>query len=152
MAVMTNQAEPMSPPRRGWLGRWRDSDAGQTLVETAMVLPILLLLLFALVDFGRGFYTWLLVTNAAREGARVAAVQSPESAVQNRITEALGALDPGKLDVTLTNVQGPRGQPVTVDLAYDFEWVTPMGAILQLLGGSAIGDPVITAHSSMRLE
>ncbi|NUQ56510.1 MAG: pilus assembly protein, partial [Dehalococcoidia bacterium] len=56
---------------RGLLRRFRRTDAGQALVEFALVLPVMLMMLFALVDFGRGFYTWLVVTNAAREGARV---------------------------------------------------------------------------------
>jgi|SRR5260370_12733400 Flp pilus assembly protein TadG len=51
--------------------RWRGR-AGQSLVEMAMVLPILALLTFGLVDFGRGYYFQVSVTNAAREGARVA--------------------------------------------------------------------------------
>jgi Flp pilus assembly protein TadG len=51
--------------------RWR-SRAGQSLVEMAMVLPILTILTFGLVDFGRGYYFQVSVTNAAREGARVA--------------------------------------------------------------------------------
>jgi TadE-like protein len=51
--------------------RWRGR-AGQSLVEMAMVLPILALLCFGLVDFGRGYYYQVSITNAAREGARVA--------------------------------------------------------------------------------
>jgi Flp pilus assembly protein TadG len=51
--------------------RWRGR-AGQSLVEMAMVLPILAILTFGLVDFGRGYYFQVSVTNAAREGARVA--------------------------------------------------------------------------------
>lgn len=150
----TTLRAPVSAVRGRFSGNrgWRETDQGQTLVETALVLPILLILLFALVDFGRGFYTWLLVTNAAREGARVAAVQSPQSAVENRIYEALGALDPAGLSISLTNIQGSRGQPVEVDLAYDFEFVTPMGPLLALIGGSDDPAPDITAHSSMRLE
>src|SRR5467141_2765320 len=46
--------------------------AGQSLVEMAMVLPILAFLTFGLVDFGRGYYFQVSITNAAREGARVA--------------------------------------------------------------------------------
>jgi hypothetical protein len=49
--------------------RWRRR-AGQSLVEMAMVMPVLALLTFGLVDFGRAYYFQVSVTNAAREGAR----------------------------------------------------------------------------------
>ena len=45
--------------------------AGQSLVEMAMVLPMLAFLTFGLLDFGRAYYFQVSVTNAAREGARV---------------------------------------------------------------------------------
>lgn len=45
---------------------------GQSLVEMAMVLPLLTFLTFGLVDFGRAYYFQVSVTNAAREGARTA--------------------------------------------------------------------------------
>jgi Flp pilus assembly protein TadG len=156
--------------KRRQLPRWahrlprfiRDTERGQALVEFTMVLPILLILLFALVDFGRAFYTWLLVTNAAREGARIAAVQADMNAVQDRIYSSFCesypsdcSLDPDKLTWTnqaTANIQGTRGDPVAIDLEYDFEFATPMGAILQLIGGDDLGSPTITAHSSMRLE
>jgi Flp pilus assembly protein TadG len=51
--------------------RWRGR-AGQSLVEMAMVLPLLAFLTFGLLDFGRAYYFQVSVTNAAREGARVA--------------------------------------------------------------------------------
>jgi hypothetical protein len=49
--------------------RWRRR-AGQSLVEMAMVLPVLAFLTFGLLDFGRAYYFQVSVTNAAREGAR----------------------------------------------------------------------------------
>lgn len=45
---------------------------GQSLVETAMVLPVLAFLTFGLLDFGRAYYFQVAVTNSAREGARTA--------------------------------------------------------------------------------
>jgi Flp pilus assembly protein TadG len=51
--------------------RWRRR-AGQSLVEMAMVLPVLAFLTFGLLDFGRAYYFQVSVTNSAREGARVA--------------------------------------------------------------------------------
>lgn len=50
------------------------SEKGQSMVETALVLPLVLLLLFGIFDFGWLFYNKLQVQNCAREGARFAAV------------------------------------------------------------------------------
>ncbi|MBK6561157.1 TadE/TadG family type IV pilus assembly protein [Candidatus Amarobacter glycogenicus] len=136
----------------------RRTEAGQALVEFTMILPIFLMLLFGLVDFGRGFYTWLLITNAAREGARVAAVQGDSSAINTRIYDSFCdnypsscGLDPAKLTINKTNVQGARGSAVEIDLSYNFDYATPLGNIVAMLGGS-LSEPTITAHTSMRLE
>jgi len=53
------------------------NNRGQVLIETALILPLLLLLIFGMVDFGRAMYTKNTLTNAARSGARAAAVTSP---------------------------------------------------------------------------
>jgi len=141
------------------LGRLRRTETGQALVEFTMILPIFLMLFFGLVDFGRAFYTWLIVTNAAREGARVAAVQAPQSAVDARIYESFCesypsqcSLDPAKLHIHRDNIQGLRGQPVTIDLSYDFDYATPLGNLMALVGGNTLANLQITAHTSMRLE
>lgn len=159
-----NQPSPKSrlsflPWPRPRFRHWRDTEAGQSLVEFSLILPIFLLLLFALVDFGRGFYTWMLVTNAAREGARVAAVQSDDSTINERIYDSFCSsypgdcsLDPADLSISKTNVQGARGSAVEIDLAYDFEFVTPIGAFFNIVSGGSLSTPTISAHSSMRLE
>ena len=140
---------------------WKHGQSGQTLVEFSLILPIFLLLLFALVDFGRGFYTWQVVTNAAREGARAAAVQSDSATVDQKLygsfctawpTASSCALDTTKITVTKTNIQGPRGAQATVAVHYNFSFVTPIGPLLALVGGSSVSAPTISATTSMRLE
>lgn len=151
----------LRPRRAAWLRlpRWRETEVGQSLVEFAMVLPIFLLLLFALVDFGRGFYTWLVITNAAREGARAGAVQMDETGVRGKVRDAYCSnypsdcsLEPGRMYVDTFNVQGDRGSEVRVEIRYDFEFVTPIGDLLKIVSGGNITAPTITASSSMRLE
>jgi Flp pilus assembly protein TadG len=145
---------------RPWWRRWRDTDAGQALVEFSMILPFMLILMFALVDFGRAFYTWLLVTNGAREGARVGATQVTQAQIEARVMDSMCSdfssgdcgIDETKLSINVTNAQGARGEAVEVDLSYQFEFVTPMGDIIGFIGGSSFSAPTITAHSSMRLE
>lgn len=57
------------------LVKWlRRNEAGQSMVEMALVLPILLILVGGILDFGWLFYNQLALTNAAREGARYAAL------------------------------------------------------------------------------
>lgn len=127
-------------------------ERGQTLLEFALILPLMLLLIFALVDFGRGFYTWLIVTNGAREGARVGATQQDYNTIMARINEATGTLDQSRMTVTLTNVQGPRGDPITVEIRYDFDWVTPVGPLLNIVSGGNLSNVTIRGYASMRLE
>ena len=54
-------------------GRLRDG-RGQGLVEFALVFPVIVLILFGVFDFGRAIYAYNTIANAARQGARVAAV------------------------------------------------------------------------------
>lgn len=72
-----------------WTGRQLKThdgrrERGQSLVETAIVVPILLLLLAAIIDFGRAFDTYIVLTNAAREGARFASLANPIDPAQIR--------------------------------------------------------------------
>jgi len=57
----------------GWGQRLRDDDKGQSLVEVALVLPLLLLIVLGMVDVGRIYALKVAVTNAAREAAIYAA-------------------------------------------------------------------------------
>lgn len=133
------------------LRRWRETDAGQTLVEFSLILPIMLIMLFALVDFGRAFYTWIVVTNAAREGARTGAVQQPVDAIKTQVVKTASGLDSTKLTITVVNAQGTRGQTVKVDVTYNFSYVTPLKALMAM-GGQSLSTPTISSSSSMRLE
>lgn len=134
--------------------RARNTELGQSLVEFSLVLPFLLLLLFAIVDFGRAFYTWNTLSNASREGARVAAVQGSTSQINSAVTSAMGGLTTSSptLTRTYTNVQAAKGSTVTVQLSYQFTFVTPVSPLLNLIGGSSIANPTLSSSSAMRLE
>jgi Flp pilus assembly protein TadG len=70
----------------------RHRESGAAAVEMAIILPVLILLVGGIVDFGRAFYTQVVLTNAAREGTRYAlALEDPTasaSAIQARAYEA----------------------------------------------------------------
>jgi Flp pilus assembly protein TadG len=69
--------------------RHTDKERGANLVEMALILPILLLLLAAIADFGRAFNSYIVIINAAREGARFAARMEHTDAIDDFILAAV---------------------------------------------------------------
>jgi Flp pilus assembly protein TadG len=58
-----------------------DAERGQSLVEFALLLPLLVLMIFGILDLGRGVYAYTTIDSAARQGARVASVNQIETSV-----------------------------------------------------------------------
>lgn len=82
----------------------RHRNEGQTLVEFALALPIILLLFMAVFDFGRAIFAYNTVANSARDGARVAIVdQRSTSGVSNAAQEAADQATSLGLDPTDVN-------------------------------------------------
>lgn len=90
-----------------------DGGRGQSLVEFALVLPLFLLLVAAMVDFGMGIYSNITVLNAAREGAR-ASITSPgdTTLVEDRVRAMATGLNQSDLTVN-TTCQRPAAPPAT---------------------------------------
>ena len=57
------------------------SQRGAALLEAAITIPLLLLVSVGIFEFGRAFQTWQIITNAAREGARLAVLPDPTPGV-----------------------------------------------------------------------
>lgn len=134
--------------------RKKDEGKGQALVEFALIVPIFLILLFAIVDFGMGFYSWITVTNAAREGARLGAVLATQQEIETRVYDSVSLPDEAtKMTVTVTNAQGQPGESVVVKVDYDYDLITPLAGLVQFVSGNTIG-PTLTFSSTaeMRLE
>lgn len=66
----------MSNYPHGWLRRYRDAFSGQALVEFALVIPVFLFMLFGVVDMARFVFMNSSLSQAAREGARLGAVEA----------------------------------------------------------------------------
>jgi Flp pilus assembly protein TadG len=129
-----------------------DGEKGQNLVEFAMVVPIFLILVFAIVDFGMGFHAWITVTNAAREGARIGAVGADQATIEAKVESSAGSLNDENMTITVVNAQGTAGETVTVTVDYEYQMITPLSSALGLIGGS-FGDTIdFEATSKMRLE
>jgi Flp pilus assembly protein TadG len=100
---------------------------GQSLVEAAVIVPILLLLLAAVVDFGRAFDAYIVLTNAAREGARFASLAYPltESEIQQLVIEDVvgsGTNITNMTEFTTANVLLESTESdVAVTVSYDFD-------------------------------
>ena len=117
-------------------------DGGQAAVEVALVMPLVVLLLLAVVQVALVARDQVLVVHAAREAARSAAVDpSPEAA--RRAALAAASLDPGRLHVDPTG--GGPGKLVTATVSYRSETRAP-------LLGPLLPDVVLRARASMRRE
>ena len=134
--------------------RRKNGEKGQALVEFTLLLPIFLLLLFAIIDFGMGFYSWITVTNAAREGARLGVVMATSQQIEDRVYQTADLPNEStRMTVTVTNAQGQPGESVVVKVDYDYDLITPLAGIVSFISGNVIG-PTLTFSSTaeMRLE
>lgn len=133
------------------------SDDGAAAVEFALVMPLLFLLLFGIIDFGRAYNMQLALTQAAREGVRVAAIGGP-AASGEAVTRAQGAAFP----VTGATAAVTRTCPATVPapplfapdaevtVTRPYNYITPVSGILNIIGGAPLAAPTITGRGRMR--
>lgn len=140
------------------------SERGQALIEVALTLPLVLLVAVGIFEFGRAYQTWQILTNAAREGARVAVLPGvDDDAVEERVHEYLEAgliPDPDDADVTIdrdTTVTiggaGATASASRVDVAYPFTFIVLQPVAQLVVGDSTVGAPLtMTTSATMRNE
>jgi len=138
-------------PRRPLTARssMGDRQTGAAAVELALVLPILLLLLFGIVDFGRAYNAKISLTQAAREGARARALGADAAGTTTRVRLAAGFLPATAVSVNAGSAcpSNPSASDVaTVTATYTFSYATPIGA----LAGLATGPLTLTGTGVMR--
>ena len=101
-------------------------DAGQALVEFALVFSLLLILVIGIFEFGRAWNAYQVITDAAREGARnmvvAGVVPATDASVKQVVNTALhaAALDSTKDATTLTGLGTGTGTTATVRIAYPY--------------------------------
>ena len=111
--------------------RRRPRTRGQALVEFALVIPIFLLMLAGMIDFGLGLYSYMTINNAARDGARLGATACSAVACTDPITARVGVAA-GGLDPTVTVVCSHETAPnVTVAVPCSPKLVSPPTAGVQ---------------------
>jgi Flp pilus assembly protein TadG len=112
---------------------------GQTMVELALVLPIMILVVLGLVEFGRALFIYTVISNAAREGVRAGLVDPRNTAwVEDRIRARLVLMAP---DAVTVDVKYDHGSGATftnpdeieegvsrilVEVSTDFTMITPV--------------------------
>jgi len=121
---------------------------GQALVEMALIIPLLLVLLLGIFEFGRLFNAYLTVQHATREAARVGVLGASDSEIIALVATRAVTLDPALLSVAVSPSEADRdtGTVMTVTVDYTFQVVMPF--ISTLLG---TGIPIRSALS-MRVE
>jgi len=146
----------MAPLR---LRRLLNCQKGAELIEFALVFPLLLLVMFGIMDFGMLFQRYEVLTNAAREGARIAVLPGYAQAdVTARVTQYLTASRMTAVP-TLTfaapqavNVGGGACITLTgITVAYPYQYLF-IGKIISLFGGSGFTTKTLTATARMRFE
>ncbi len=126
---------------------------GQAMVEFALILPIFLLILCGIIDFGWLFYNQLSLNNACREGARYAVVNTADNAdtqaIINHIentTTTVFANDGVDITVTYSSPADPTSGDITVSLKADISFFTP---VLSTILGK---EKTITSTVIMKVE
>ena len=129
------------------------SESGQAAVEFALVLPLLLIVVLGVIDFGFAFNYWNNTQHLASTGARYAAVgRSPSGTLQSYVrsiaeTKSLREGGTRQLpDALRVCVDFPNGrvigEPVTVTVTTNYDWMPYLG----------IGSARIGSKATMRLE
>ena len=132
------------------------------MIEAAMTLPLLLLVCVGIIEFGRLYQTWQVMTNAAREGARIAVLPSlPSGGVDTRVRQYLqsGGLNSDStvgVNVTPVNVSigsggTASGSRVTVTYPFTFMVLQPIAQLV--VSGATAGAPItLESAATMRNE
>jgi Flp pilus assembly protein TadG len=133
------------------------SEKGAALVEFALVLPVLILVLFGMLQFGLVFNYWIDETHLANEGARWAAVNNwPSSGtLQQYIRQQAGSNDlRNGAHVCISFPSGTKnvGDPVQVDMTYTAGLPIISAVSTRLFGGAIPSTVRVAGRSVMRLE
>ena len=137
-------------------------ERGQALIEAALTIPLLLLIAVGIFEFGRAYQTWQILTNAAREGARLAVVPSPgpgtvEARVRlymqdGQLSEfASAAVTVNSSDSLTVNGKTISASRVTIDYPFNFIVLRPVARLINR--STTLGAPLtMRATALMRNE
>jgi hypothetical protein len=126
----------------------KKNESGQSMVETALLLPVLLLLLVGILDFGRVLYSYAHLHMAAQESVRVGSLGRSDSEIIDFARNYVHLGDSNKLNIEISPQDMARdsGEYMNVKLKYPFQLYTPL---LSKIFPSPL---VIETESTIRVE
>ena len=136
------------------------NDRGQALVELAFVLPILLMLVFGVIEFGRIYSAQLELNHVAREGARMGAINAGEEGedikyvIEDLVEDRVASMETDNLTVQISPTSGSElvtGEDITVEINYNAELLTPLFQFF-LTDGENSSQMGLSSASTMRIE
>ena len=120
---------------------------GQAMVEMALVLPILLLLLFGVVELGRLSNAYMVVMHAARHGARHGVVGATNEEIRTYVKNAASSLNPAELTITILPDHGRvGGNDIQVLVSY------PVKLYIPVPQGMLTNPVTVQSKVTMRIE
>lgn len=108
------------------------SEKGQSLVEFALVVPLLLVLLFGIIDFGRVFHVYLTLDHAGREAARAASIGKDDLTVKTVAVNDASSINLTDDKISINPSPRSSGTDVTITITYKIDFLTPI--IAQMVG------------------
>jgi Flp pilus assembly protein TadG len=139
----------------------RRKERGAALIESAITIPIILLVSVAIFDFGRAYQTWQVLTNAAREGARVSIIAGKtDDQVRDAVTQyvqagglPIGTNNPLTIDTTQRSITFGSNNASRITVTYGFQFIA-LGPVMRMVNrASQQGNALtMTAVAVMRNE
>jgi hypothetical protein len=131
-------------------------ERAQALVEFALVVPLFIVLVLAIVDFGWLLRDYVILTNSSREAARLGitkcAVAGDQTAIQQRAVDYSSSLL-SLSDVTAPTCPSTTGAELKVTVKYTYKYITPLGPMLSTLSGGVWPSTLpLSSSTSMRME
>ena len=127
---------------------------GAALIETAITIPLVLLVSVAIFEFGRAYQTWQVLTNAAREGARVAVLEAyTDDQVRTIVRNyMIGGSLPNASTAGITIVRNEAfmtntASRITVNYPFSFMVLNPVAQMVR--GGTTLGAPLTMQSSAL---
>ena len=120
---MADETSPCHPWRRG------KDEKGQALVEMALMLPVLVLLLMGIFEFGRVFNAYLVVNNAAWQGLRIGVVGGTDDEIKATVAKVVyPTVEAAETTIAIQPGAGSRvrGEAMTVQVGYPVIIYTPV--------------------------